>query len=210
MFADDTSLFSIIHDATATAYELNKDLQKTAEWTHQWKMSFNPDLNKKAQEVIFSRKMTKSSHPQIFFNNVSVSRTSIQKHLQIYLDEKLSFNHHIKEKMTKVMKGIGVIKRLSKMLLQHAVLTIYKSFVWPHLDHGDILHDPPNNKILCQKIQTIPRSAALAIIGTIKATSQIKLYNELGLESLEFRRWFTKLCLFFKIKKLVYQNIYSG
>ena len=88
-------------------------MQKTAEWAHQWKMSFNPDLNKKAQEVIFSRKMTKSSHPQIFFNNVSVSCTSIQKHLQIYLDEKLSFNHHIKEKMTKVMKGIGVIKRLS-------------------------------------------------------------------------------------------------
>ena len=95
------------------------------------------------------------------------------------------------------------------MLLQHAVLTIYKSFVWPHLDHGDILHDPPN-KILCQKIQTIPHNAALAIIGTIKATSQIKLYNESGLESLGFRRWFIKLCLFFKIKKLVYQNIYSG
>ena len=29
----------------------------------------------------------------------------------------------------------------------------------------------------------------------------IKLYNELGLESLEFRWWFRKLCLFYKIKK---------
>ena len=85
LFADDTSLFSIIHDAEIRAYELNKDLLKVAEWAHQWKMPFNPDLKKQAQEVIFSRKMTKSSHPQISFNNVSVSRVSFQKHLGIYL-----------------------------------------------------------------------------------------------------------------------------
>ena len=60
---DDTSPFSIIYDAKKIAYELNKDLQKTAEWTYQWKMSFNPVLNRQAQEVISSRKMTKSSRP---------------------------------------------------------------------------------------------------------------------------------------------------
>ena len=32
-------------------------------------------------------------------------------------------------------------------------------------------------------------------------TFQIKLYNKLDLESLEFRWWFRKLCLFFRIKK---------
>ena len=58
LFADDTSLFSIIQNAKTTAYELNKDLQKIAEWAHQWKMLFNLDLNKQAQEVIFSRKIT--------------------------------------------------------------------------------------------------------------------------------------------------------
>ena len=72
-------------------------------------MSFNPDLNKQVQELTFSRKITKSSHPQISFNNVPVSRAIFQKHLGIYLDEKLIFNHHIKEKMTKVMKGISVL-----------------------------------------------------------------------------------------------------
>ena len=58
--------------------------------------------------------MSKSSHPQISFNNVPVSCASFQKHLGICLDEKLNFNHHIKGKMTKAMKGIGVIKRLIK------------------------------------------------------------------------------------------------
>ena len=56
------SLLSIIYDAKTTTCKLNKDLQKIAEWAHQWKMSFNTDLNIQAQEVIFSMKMTKSSH----------------------------------------------------------------------------------------------------------------------------------------------------
>ena len=56
LFADNTSLFSIIYDAKATAYELDKDLQKIAEWLHQWKMSFNPYLNKQSQGVIFQGK----------------------------------------------------------------------------------------------------------------------------------------------------------
>ena len=102
--------------------------------------------------------------------------------------------------MTKSMKGTGFVKRLSKMLPRHSLLTIYKSFVQSHLDYGDIIYDQPNNKSLCQKTEATQYNAALSITGAIKGTSQIKIYNELGLESLESRRWF---------RKLVHQNIYS-
>ena len=60
---------------------------------------------------------------------IPVSFASCQKHLGIYLEEKLDFNLDIKEKMAKAIKGIGVIKRLSRMLPWHSLLTIYKSFV---------------------------------------------------------------------------------
>ena len=39
---------------------------------------------------------------------------------------------------------------------------------------------------------------AFTITGVIRGTSQTKLYSELGLESLKFRRWFRRLCTFFK------------
>ena len=55
-FADDTSLFSVIHDVNFSHTDLNEDLDKINNWAYQWKMSFNPDPSKKAQEVIFSRK----------------------------------------------------------------------------------------------------------------------------------------------------------
>ena len=56
LFADDTSLFSVVHNGNTTAKELNYDLVKISRWAYQWKMSFNPDPSKQAQEVIFSKK----------------------------------------------------------------------------------------------------------------------------------------------------------
>ena len=55
-FADDTSLFSVIHYIQTSANNLNKDLERISKWATQWKMNFNPDTTKQAQEVIFSRK----------------------------------------------------------------------------------------------------------------------------------------------------------
>ena len=57
LFADDTSLFSVVHNMNASTSNLNNDLNKIKNWSIQWKMNFNPDPNKQAQEVIFSRKL---------------------------------------------------------------------------------------------------------------------------------------------------------
>ena len=56
LFVDDTSLFSVVHDINTSAAYLNNDLRKISNWSSQWKMIFNPDPSKQAQEVIFSRK----------------------------------------------------------------------------------------------------------------------------------------------------------
>ena len=64
-------------------------------------MSFNPDLSEQAQEVIFSLKAIKASHPAVFFNDITVVHCSIHKHLGMYLDEKLNFGHHTTEKNCK-------------------------------------------------------------------------------------------------------------
>ena len=46
LFANETSLFSVTHDVNISAVELNDDLRKVSNWTFQWKMSSNPDVNK--------------------------------------------------------------------------------------------------------------------------------------------------------------------
>ena len=74
LFADDVSLFSVVDNINLSATNLNSDLSKINAWANQWKMTFNPDPNKKAQEVIFSRKTKKIPHPPLNFSNNSVQR----------------------------------------------------------------------------------------------------------------------------------------
>ena len=54
-FADDTSIFLILNTPVVSTENLQHDLNLITEWDYQWKMSFNPDLNKPAVEVLFSQ-----------------------------------------------------------------------------------------------------------------------------------------------------------
>ena len=91
-------------------------------------MIFNPDTSKQAQEVVFSRKTEKVNHMSLTFNVKPVAQTSHQKHFGLYNDEKLNFSNHIKEIISKVNKGIGIIRKLKYILPRNALLTIYKAF----------------------------------------------------------------------------------
>ena len=62
LFADDTSLFSVIHDIATSSCDLNYDLNRVREWGFQWKMSFNPEPSKQTQEVILTRKLQKKDY----------------------------------------------------------------------------------------------------------------------------------------------------
>ena len=55
-FPDDSSLFSTIQDITTSTVSLNHDLSKIFVWAVLWKMNFNPDPSKQAQELLFSLK----------------------------------------------------------------------------------------------------------------------------------------------------------
>ena len=104
------SIFSVVHDVDLSAKQLNNDLSKISEWVFQWKMDFNPDLSKQTQQIVFSHKTRKISHPKLNFNNSPIVQSTCQKHLGLYLDEKLNFPHNIKETISKAYRGIGVIK----------------------------------------------------------------------------------------------------
>ena len=155
LFADDTSLFSVVNNIHTSATTLSQDLWSITNWAFQWKMIFNPDLSKQAQEVIFSRKIKKLLHPTLLLNNIPLSNSLFQKHLG--------------------------------------------TFIRSQLDYADIIYDQAYNSAFHDKLESIEYNACLAITRTITGTSTEKIYQELGLESFKSRRWFRKLCHFYKI-----------
>ena len=109
LFADDTSLFSIVQEITKSTVSLNNDLTKISEQAVQSKMNFNPDPSKQA---LFSHKTSSRSYPSLNFNDNPVHQVQLQKHLGLFLDPKLSFDEHIQCILIKKRKIIGLIRKM--------------------------------------------------------------------------------------------------
>ena len=161
-------------------------------------MSFNPDSNNQAQEVIFSRKLNKTNHASLTFNDTVVIQSTNHKHLGMILDIKLDFQEHLKENLSKISKAIGSLRKLQKLLTKDPLLTIYKSFIRPHLDYSDIIYDKAYNSSFHQNLEKIQYNSALGITGAIRRTSTENLYQELGLESLEKDDGIEKFVIFIR------------
>ena len=91
------------------------------------------------------------------------------------LDSRLNFNENVPTKGNKCYTIIGFIKKLSIHLLREALLRIYKSFVRPHLDYGDLIFDKPNNESFKSRIEYIQYKACIAITGAIEGTARERL-----------------------------------
>ena len=178
LFADDTSLFTVVYDEITSVNQLNRDLKIISEWAYQWKMQFNPDINKQAVQVIFSQKKNKSIHPSLFFNGAPVVMKDEQKYFGMILDSALNFHSHVKEKIVSARRGIGVIHYLSKCVSRDVLDQMYKLYVRPHLDYGDIIYhkvDPELSLDFTKKLEATQYSAALAVSGAWRGTSKCKL-----------------------------------
>ena len=97
------------------------------------------------------------------------------------LDTRLDFNLHLKNVQNKVNKTIGHLRKLPNTFLRTSLITIFKSFIMPHLDYGDIIYDRVYNTSFHQNIESIQYNAALAIKGAVRGTSRENLYQEYAL-----------------------------
>ena len=78
LFADDTSLFAVVKNADTSNIDLNSNLKNRDEWSFSWKMSFNPEPTKQAQEQIFSRKKQTTNYPPLFSKKMSFGKPPLK------------------------------------------------------------------------------------------------------------------------------------
>ena len=73
----------------------------------------------------------------------------------MFLDNKLNFGEHLKYITNKVNKSIVLLCKLQMILPRRSLVTIYKSFIRPHLDYGDIIFDQAFNKSFHDNLESI-------------------------------------------------------
>ena len=79
------------------------------------------------------------------------------------------------------------------------------------VDYGDLIYDYAFNESFRQRFESIQYNAAIAITGAIRGTSLEKLFQELGLETLQSRHWSRKFyilyCYIYLIKYFIVNHV---
>ena len=104
----------------------------------------------------------------------------------------------------KARRGVGIIRFLSKYVSRDVLDQMYKLYVRPHLDYGDLIYhkdDPEASLSLTKRLESVQYTAGLTVTGAWKGTNKSKPLHELGWEYLHDRRRYRSLTHFFKLLK---------
>ena len=112
-------------------------------------------------------------------NGIPIARQDHTKHLGVYLDSGLNFAKHIKEAVSKALKGISLLKYLSNYVGRNVLDLSYKLYVRPHLDYGDVIYHNKRADLM-KLVEQIQYKAALIVSICWQGTSRVRLCDELG------------------------------
>lgn len=116
--------------------KLHNVLIKIRDEGDKWRMYFNPNRAKQAQEVKLSWKAKKVFHPRIYFNNQTTERSVAHKHLELNLDEKLLLTHYMNNKNKRALKSVALLQISPAKFPLESFFTIYRSFIRLPQDYG--------------------------------------------------------------------------
>lgn len=194
LFADDTSIYLGLDDSAERTRLLNSDLKKIINWSKKWKVVFNPA---KTKLMTFSNRRQPDTLPLLFGQEILVE-TNMHKHLGVILQNNGRWENHIDSLISKTRILIACLRSYKYKFSRKSQKTIYTSFILPHLDYADVIWDNCTDR-LSNELESLHLDALRTIVGAVRGTSHIKLYNESGFMSLTERRRRHKLIMYFKI-----------
>ena len=107
-----------------------------------------------------------------------------QKHLDVTLDFKVTYENHLNNVIAKISKTIGFSRKLQNLFPGTTLNTIYKAFVRPRLDYSAVLYDQVFNNLFTEYLESVQYNACLALAGVIMGTSKDEIYQKVGSEVL--------------------------
>jgi len=188
MFADDTTIFSIVPNTSARKLivdKLNDDLKNLENWSEKWLMKFNA---KKTQLMIISRKKDITFNPIIFFNETLTPVDSI-KLVGVNISSKMDWSDHINKVAKRAGQTLGIMRKTRKILPPSALSTIYKCRVRSTMEYCGPIWENSSNEYL-KKLDCI-QNKALRLIG--------RKGPELNIHNLQHRRNVSGLSQFYRM-----------
>ena len=195
LYADDTSLLTVVEDPFQSASSLNSDLRKIHTWSVDWQVTMN---SSKTNSMILSAKRSRLPHPPLFLNGNVINEVSSHTHLGLTLSSNMSWQNHVLYIYHKASKRLHMLKGLKYKVSRDTLAILYKSMIRSVVEYADCVWDGCSDE-LSQLLESIQYESAIVVSGALKGTSKQKVLAELGWENLKTRRLIHKLLLFYKI-----------
>ena len=193
LFADDTSLFTVIENADSIK-TLNEDIYRITKWSKDWLIILN---HVKTSTMTFTWKKD-SNLPDVIMNDTVLSDDPNHTHLGLTFTSDARWDEHIRKIYEKAAFKLNVLRMLKYDLDRKSLLRFYISYIRPTLEYADVVWDNISQRNV-DLLESIQLDACRIITGLRKGTSHDILYQECGLCSLAERRKQHKLIQFYKI-----------
>jgi len=196
MFADDTKVFRDIKTPTDNNI-LQEDMHKLENWSDNWLLRFHPD---KCKVLTFGKRSTPPA--EYILCNTKLQSTANEKDIGVVVDNQLSFEEHINEKINKANSIMGLIRRSFTYLDEPTFLMLYKALVRPHLEYANSVWSPYKKKHITA-IENVQRRATQLLPG-MKDLSYEERLRKLKLPTLAYRRMRGDMIETYKITSGIY------
>ena len=182
MFADDVSILASATSKEEAVRKAQAAVDIVIAWSREWELNLNAD---KSEASFFTTAAHEAKFkPQIIIDKKPINVIQNPRLLGVFLDCKLSFNHHVKvvaKKTSSKMRMLAAVSNsewgwrkhdLKKLFIAHVRSVIdYAGMAWqPWLSKSQV-----NNLDVCQKkaLRLITRQAKTAPVESIRRESQV-------------------------------------
>jgi len=190
LFADDTTLYTLVNDHEQSADLLNYNLKQVQLWANKWLVKFNPTKTK-LMSLTFKKNIDFSKHP-IKFCNTELEEVTTHRHLGLEINCKLKWSNHI-DRITQSVSKLGdVLQKLKYRIDRKTLEHIYFTFIRPKLEYACVIWDDciEADKLRLENLQLM---FARIVTGAKRGTSHNLLYKETNWQTLSERRNSSKL-----------------
>ena len=164
LFADDTTIYMTHRNQNYLSWCIEQDLETISDWFRANLLTLNEDKSvtmtfhpkKFTGGNIASRNLTKFLGSNITVNNITLPAVTHMKFLGVWIDNGLTWNHHLSELFFKLKRNCNLLKLGKNLLNTHAKKNVYYAQIFSHISYCMIIWAKmikPSNLQKLQKIQ---------------------------------------------------------
>ena len=121
-FADDTTLLFKHKNIRYLQFCIESELKRIQDWLYANKLTLNVS---KCSYLLFSANNKHGSISNITLNDIEIPKVRFAKLLGTWIDDKLTWDTHVKKLMVKIRCGIGMLQRSHNLLSVKARKLLY-------------------------------------------------------------------------------------